>query len=158
MQLLKAVRSQLDNYHLKSGMFHFHRGEFSQAAGYLNRAIRSPEAAGNAHHQLSLYYLTQTHIGAGEEHEERKNRAAAIQEYRQALEMQPGYPDLHYRIGSLQVEEGNLPEAIRGRSGSRAPIPCQRRCGRRGPGRGQRMAPTHSESKSDRIEAHGWHP
>ena len=41
MRLLQEIRSRLGNYHLKSGMFHYFRAEYSQAMEYLEKAIAS---------------------------------------------------------------------------------------------------------------------
>ena len=46
MRLLKSVRSQLGNYHLKSNIYHFYRNEFKQAieAGLFCRVWWSGDA------------------------------------------------------------------------------------------------------------------
>ena len=41
MRLLSEIRSRLGNYHIKSGMFHFYRGEYNQAMEYLEKALAS---------------------------------------------------------------------------------------------------------------------
>ena len=41
MRLLSEIRSRLGNYHIKSGMFHYYRGEYSQALEYLEKALAS---------------------------------------------------------------------------------------------------------------------
>jgi len=43
MRLLKSVRSQLGNYHLKSGIYHFYRNEFKQAIEFFAKAL-APQA------------------------------------------------------------------------------------------------------------------
>ena len=43
MRLLKSVRSQLGNYHLKSGIYHFYRNEFKQAIDFFAKAMQNSE-------------------------------------------------------------------------------------------------------------------
>src|SRR2546426_9415339 len=66
MRLLKSVRSQLGNYHLKSGIYHFYRNEFKQAIDFFAKALQNSEKLDEADLRMIRYYLTQTHITAGE--------------------------------------------------------------------------------------------
>src|SRR5215467_11341791 len=103
MRLLKSVRSQLGNYHLKSGIYHFYRNEFKQAIEFFTKALQSPERLDEADLRMVRYYLTQTHITAGELAEEEGELERAIQCYEAALADSSDYPDLYFRIGLLRV-------------------------------------------------------
>ena len=78
MRLLKSVRSQLGNYHLKSGIYHFYRNEFKQAIEFFSKALQSPEKLDEADVRMTRYYLTQTHITAGDQAEEEGDLPRAI--------------------------------------------------------------------------------
>src|SRR5438093_4722875 len=112
MRLLKSVRSQLGNYHLKSGIYHFYRNEFKQAIEFFEKALQSPEKLDEADLRMTRYYLTQTHITAGEEAEESGDLRPAIESYQSAMFDSPAYPDLHFRVGLLRVRLSELDEAV----------------------------------------------
>ena len=111
MRLLKSIRNLLGNYQLKSGIYHYDRGESKQAIDYLLRALQAPETS-EPDRRMALYYLTQTHIAAAERHEEAKEMAKAVEEYRQALELTPDYPDIHFRMGALYARFGMSLESM----------------------------------------------
>ena len=112
MRLLKSVRSQLGNYHLKSGIYHFYRNEFKQAIEFFDKALQNPEKLDEADLRMTRYYLTQTRITAGEEAEEAGDLRRAIESYEAALTDSASYPDLHFRIGLLRVRLGEMEEAV----------------------------------------------
>ena len=45
MRLLSEIRNYMDNYHVKSGVYHYYRNEFSQAAGFLRKALADESSA-----------------------------------------------------------------------------------------------------------------
>ena len=100
MRLLKSIRNLLGNYQLKSGLYHYDRGESKQAIEFLARAVQSPEST-EADRRLAVYYLTQTHIGAAEKFEEVRDLEKAVEAYGAALALTPDYPDIHFRLGAL---------------------------------------------------------
>src|SRR5262245_38695657 len=112
MRLLQSVRSQLGNYHLKSGIYHFYRNEFKQAIEFFAKALQNPDRLDGADLRMTRYYLTQTHITAGELAEEAGDLPRAIESYETALADSPDYPDLHFRIGMLCVRLGDLEKAV----------------------------------------------
>jgi tetratricopeptide (TPR) repeat protein len=111
MRLLRDVRNLLGNYLLKSGIYHYYRGEYKRAVAYLERMLEPSEGARGVDAQMARYYLTQTCIASAEEHEEAGRPEAAVRDYRQALAHSPGYADLHHRIGRLLQRLGRAAEA-----------------------------------------------
>ena len=111
MRLLKSVRNLLGNYQLKSGLYHYYRGESKQAIEFLTRVLQAPETP-ESDRRLAIYYLTQTHISAAEKFEEQSNLEAAVQGYRDALALTPEYPDIHFRMGALYARFGLSLEAV----------------------------------------------
>ena len=100
MRLLNSIRNLLGNYQLKSGIYHYYRGESKQAIDYLTRALQGADST-DADRRMALYYLTQTHIAAAEKHEESRDLVKAVEEYQAALQLTPDYPDIHFRMGAL---------------------------------------------------------
>src|SRR5213594_2436920 len=112
MRLLKSVRSYLGNYHLKSGIYHFYRNEFKQAIEFFSKALQNPEKLDEGDLRMTRYYLTQTHITAGDQAEEEGDLPRAIESYDAALADSPDYPDLYFRIGLLRVRLGEMDKAV----------------------------------------------
>ncbi len=113
MRALKAVRQHLKSYHLKSGVFHFYRGEHGPAADFLTRALNEDgDRLSAADRRAALYYLVQTRIGAAFRHETQGDMDRAIEEYISALKVMPKYPDVHLRLGDALARTGRHDEAI----------------------------------------------
>jgi tetratricopeptide (TPR) repeat protein len=110
MRFLKSIRNLLGNYQLKSGIYHYDRGETVQALDYLTRALQAPDST-ESDRRMALYYLTQAYIGQAERLEESNEMEKAVEAYRQALAITPDYPDLHFRLGTLCVRFGLTLEA-----------------------------------------------
>jgi tetratricopeptide (TPR) repeat protein len=111
MRVLKEVRQYIENYQLKSGLFHFYRGEHGPAAEYLTRALRE-ESLSAADRRSALYYLVQTRIGAANEHLDVGQVDRAIEEYQAALEVIPSYADVHARLARVLASTGDLQGAM----------------------------------------------
>jgi tetratricopeptide (TPR) repeat protein len=110
MRLLQEIRTRLGNYHIKSAMFHYYRGEYSQALDYLDRALSAEDLCA-FDEGIARYYVAQSHVSAAERHEEQDDPDKAIEEYQHAIASHPEYPDLHFRLGRLQQTVGRLEEA-----------------------------------------------
>ncbi|MFQ5669979.1 MAG: tetratricopeptide repeat protein [Acidobacteriota bacterium] len=110
MRLLQEIRSRLGNYHIKSGLFHYYRGEYSQALDYFHKAMESGNlSAGDE--GIARYYIAQSHISEAEKLEEDGESARAVEEYQRAIQGHPAYPDLHFRLACLQQATGDLAQA-----------------------------------------------
>ncbi len=112
MRVLKEARQYLSDYHLKSGVFHFYRGEYGPAAEHLTHALRDSDRLSRSERRTTLYYLVQTRIGAARELEEKGEPERAVEQYRAALEVIPTYADVHARLGALLARLGREDEAI----------------------------------------------
>src|SRR5262245_7403049 len=112
MRILKEIRSLLGNYQVKSGIYHFFRGEYKQAAEFLWRAIdgHSPEPGSDA--DVALHYLTQTYLSAAERSEHAGDWVRASEEYSRAAALRPTFPDIQYRLGRALQEAGQLDGAV----------------------------------------------
>jgi tetratricopeptide (TPR) repeat protein len=76
------------------------RGEWSEAAEYLRKAVALAPTRASPHHKLgtALFYL--------------KDRRGAIEEFQEALRLSPEFSTAHYALGVLHDEAGAYPQAI----------------------------------------------
>jgi len=100
MHYLKSVRSRFSSYHLKSGIFHFNRGEFKQAAEFFKRALKE-DGLRKDEERIAKAFLTQTYLGWSEELAEQRDFQGALEKIEAALGISPSYADMHCRRGSL---------------------------------------------------------
>lgn len=112
MRVLKEVRQYLRNYHLKAGIFHFYRGEFGPAAEFLTRALNEGHDLTASDRRNGEYFLVQTRIAAAAGHEAEREYDQAIEEYRAALAVMPGYVDVHLKLGKVLLASGQADEAV----------------------------------------------
>lgn len=112
MRALKTVMQHFSNYKLKSGVFHFYRGEHGPAAEYLTRVLTEEEDVSAADRRAALYYLVQARIGAAAEFEAAAELERAIEEYRLALDVMPTYPDVQFKLGQALLAMGRHEDAI----------------------------------------------
>jgi tetratricopeptide (TPR) repeat protein len=112
MRVLKEVRQNLKNYHLKSGVFHFYRGEHGPAAEFLTRTLTEDADLSAADRRAAIYYLVHTRIGAAAEFELKAEFTRAIEQYRLALEVMPGYPDVEVRLADACAQLGDTEAAV----------------------------------------------
>jgi tetratricopeptide (TPR) repeat protein len=94
MRILREIRSLLGNYHVKSGLYHYYRGEYTQAAEFLSRALASDEPVPGSDAAVALHYLTETHLSEAEQFE------------------RAGEFDRHHRLGCALERAGDLDGAI----------------------------------------------
>src|SRR5436309_8525243 len=112
MRFLKEVRTVLDNYQLKSGIYHFYRGEYKQAIELLGRALRPREHLSDYDAGIARYYLTQAHLSAAEEADADGELDRAVEQLQAAEAVHPNYPDILFRLARALETAGRLPEAI----------------------------------------------
>jgi len=115
MRILKAIRAVLGNYQVKSGIYHFYRGEYKQAIDFLGRGLAdaAPNAPiGDYDAGVGRFYLTQAHLYAADAAEGEGAHDRAIEELEAAAAVNPRYPDIQYRLGRAFERAGNLARAI----------------------------------------------
>src|SRR5438094_8435398 len=98
MRILKEIRSVLGNYHVKSGIYHFYRGEYKQAIEFFSRARVGSDGQGESDAGIARYYLTEAHLSAAELAEADGDGDREIEELRAAAEVTPGVPDILFRL------------------------------------------------------------
>lgn len=111
MRLLKEIRNLLDNYHVKSGIYHYYRGEFGPAVEFLRKALDADDLA-SGDRRIARYYLTMTLTESAERREEKGEIEEAVREYVQAVDVSPRYPDVRLRYGTLLERTGRVDEAV----------------------------------------------
>jgi tetratricopeptide (TPR) repeat protein len=76
------------------------RGEWSEAAEYLRKAVALAPMRASPHHKLgtALFYL--------------KDRRGAVEEFQEALRLSPDFSAAHYALGVLHDEAGAYEQAI----------------------------------------------
>ena len=76
------------------------RGEWSEAAEYLRKAVALAPMRASPHHKLgtALFYL--------------KDRRGAVEEFQEALRLSPDLSAAHYALGVLHDEAGAYQQAI----------------------------------------------
>ena len=112
MRILKDIRSIIENYHVKSGLYHFYRGEYKQSIEFLDRALSSADRLTETDAGMARYYLTQAHISAAEEADADGRLTRAVEELTAAAEANLRYPDIQFRLARALEQVGRLPEAI----------------------------------------------
>ncbi len=111
MRLLKEIRNLMDNYHLKSGMYHYYRAEYQQAVEFLRKALRESDNLTGADDRNARHYLTLSLTEWASKLEAGGEPEAALEQLRQACEVSPDYADIRCRLGRLMDRLGRLREA-----------------------------------------------
>jgi len=111
MRLLKEVRTLTGNYHAKSGMYHYHRNEFKQAVEFLRKALKDDDLSA-ADRRNTRYYLTLALMDWSDKLQAGGDLEGGVAQLRDAAEVSPTYPDLHYRAAQLLEQLGRTEEAL----------------------------------------------
>jgi tetratricopeptide (TPR) repeat protein len=111
MRLVKEIHPLLGSYQLKSGVYHFYRNEYPQAVKFLRKALDSAAGCPQGEEPIVRFFLTQTFLSWSESSEDDGDIEAALEACRRALDVEPGFPDLHSRLGRLLEQTGDLEEA-----------------------------------------------
>jgi tetratricopeptide (TPR) repeat protein len=122
MRLLAEIRNYMGNYHLKSGIYHYYRNEFLPAIGFLRKAMAEDPDVADGERASARKYLTLCHKGLAERLEASGEIDRGVEELDRAIELSPGYPDLHYRKGRLLERLARRDEAT---AAYRRAIDCQ---------------------------------
>lgn len=109
MRLLKEIRTLLGNYHLKSGIYHYYRNEFKQAADFLRKALKDQARMTEGELRTARYYLTQTFVSSALKREQQEDLEGASADYVRALEVSPDFPDIRFMHGQV-LESMDKPE------------------------------------------------
>ena len=112
MRLLSEIRNYLGNYHVKSGVYHYYRNEFSQAIGFLRKALADEETLTEGDRRNARNYLTLSHKGQAQRLAARDEFAEAVEELERAAEVHPTYPDVHFLRAQLLERTELHDEAI----------------------------------------------
>jgi tetratricopeptide (TPR) repeat protein len=113
MRLLGEVRNYMGNYHVKSGVYHFYRNEFTQAVGFLRKALADEVGLSAGDAKNARCYLTLSLKGLSEKLAASGEIEAAIEELRHAAEVSPTWPDIHFSIARLLERLERHAEAVR---------------------------------------------
>jgi tetratricopeptide (TPR) repeat protein len=101
MRLLKEVRNLMENYHAKSGMYHYYRSEYPQAVEFLRKSLKDEESLSKAERRNARHYLTLALIDWAAKLEAKGDPEGGLEQLRAAIEVSPTYPDIHWRLGRL---------------------------------------------------------
>ena len=85
MRLLNEIRNYMDNYHVKSGVYHYYRKEYGEAVSFLRKALADESGLSDAdrrnarsHLALSLKELGEKLASEGEVEEERQDKSIVV--------------------------------------------------------------------------------
>jgi superkiller protein 3 len=112
MRLLKEIHSLTGNYHVKSGLYHYHRAEFRQAEEFFCKALQDEETLAPAERSNARHYLTLSLMDLATKLESGGDSEAAIEQLRKASDVSPNFPDIHFRLGKLLEELERPDEAV----------------------------------------------
>ena len=112
MRLLKEVRNLMGSYHVKSGIYHFYRGEFKQAVDFFTKALKDEPPVGESDRRTARYFLTQTFIHSAEKLAATGDLAGAARDYVRASEVSPEFPDIRFNLGRTYEAMDRVDDAI----------------------------------------------
>jgi len=122
MRPLNEIRQYMDNYHVKSGVYHYYRNEFSQALGFLRKALADVSTLSRGERQSAQRYLTLSLKGLGQKLAADGDVENGVEHMRLATVGGSDYPDLHFEMGCMLQQVGRPDEAI---ESYRRAIECQ---------------------------------
>jgi tetratricopeptide (TPR) repeat protein len=108
MKLLQEIRNYMGNYHVKSGVYHYYRNEFSQAVTFLRKALGDEPRLSEGDLKNARSYLTLSLRGLAEKLLEKGEHDEAVEALERAIEINPDYPDSHFRLA-----QRSTPSAVR---------------------------------------------
>ena len=112
MRLLKEIRNLTENYHVKSGMFHYYRNEFTQAEEFFRKALKDEAGLSEADRRNARYYLTLSLMDWSARRHEKGEPEMSVELLERAAQVSPDFPDIHFRLGQILEALGRPDEAI----------------------------------------------
>ena len=112
MRLLKEVRNLTENYHVKSGMFHYLRGEYNQAEEFFRKALKDESELSQTDLRNARYYLTLSLMDLASRLHAAGDVESAAEQLQRAADVGEGFPDVHFRHGEVLEELGRSDDAI----------------------------------------------
>lgn len=112
MRLLKEVRNLTENYHVKSGMFHYFRREYRQAEEFFRKALKDENELSQADLRDARHYLTLSFMDLATRFHTAGDVEQAAEQLKLAADVGEGFPDVHLRHGGVLEELGRVDEAI----------------------------------------------
>jgi tetratricopeptide (TPR) repeat protein len=112
MRLLKEVRNLTENYHVKSGMFHYLRGEYNQAEEFFRKALKDEKELSQTDLRNARYYLTMSLMDLAMRLHTGGDVELAAEQLQRAADVGEGFPDVHFRHGGVLEELGRTDDAI----------------------------------------------
>ena len=112
MRLLKEVRNLTENYHVKSGMFHYFRGEYRQAEEFFTKALKDEADLPPGERRNAEHYLALTLMDLADRFRSTGDLEQAAEQFERAAAVGVDFPDIHYRHGEVLEELNRVPDAI----------------------------------------------
>ena len=113
MRLLKEIRNLLGNYHVKSGIYHYYRNEYKQAADFFLKALESEdENLSDSDRRTARYYLTMAFMESADRLVEKGELEEALDDFDRGVAVSPDYPDIRYRYGCVLEQLGRTDAAV----------------------------------------------
>jgi Tfp pilus assembly protein PilF len=112
MRLLKEIRNLIGNYHVKSGVYHYYRNEYTQAIDFLRRALRDEDNLSDADRRNGRHYLTLSFVDLAIKLENAGQLQEAVDELQRASEVCPHFPDVHFKLARLLERLERLDDAV----------------------------------------------
>ncbi|MEJ5296970.1 MAG: tetratricopeptide repeat protein [Armatimonadota bacterium] len=109
MQVLGVV----GNPHYEAGLSYLDQGQLEMAIIELGKVASGAAGATRGQMKLARFHLGQAHQQLADRHIQRHQWTAAEEHLREALQINPHYPDLHYQLARVLCSTDRLPEALK---------------------------------------------
>jgi len=97
------------DYH--RGIVHYNRGEYAEAVEAFEEALAVMDEAKDPQYGLGAFYAAEARANLGLARFQGGDDARAEEDFRRALERNPGYPDLHYYVALICERTGRPKDA-----------------------------------------------
>jgi tetratricopeptide (TPR) repeat protein len=111
MHFIRNLIHLMENEDIQKGLDCYNRGAFERAIDHLERAYRSFTPDEQAF-KTAQFYLTESYISLAKLSLEEEDYISAIYNYRKALELNPGFADIHNKLGTLFHQKMDYESAI----------------------------------------------